>query len=64
VMFKEFLTTVSHGSLLNYIDGGTGSMLLQAAIAGVLSALYIAKGKLGQLKALISNRSNQKDPPQ
>jgi hypothetical protein len=39
-------------------------MLLQAAIAGVLSVLYIAKTKFGQLKALISNRANNKQSPQ
>lgn len=26
-----------------YIDGGTGSMLLQAAVSGVLGALFIAR---------------------
>jgi hypothetical protein len=28
---------------LGYIDGGTGSMLLQAAVSGVLGALFVAR---------------------
>ncbi len=59
-MINELFTNVGHGSLLSYIDGGTGSMLLQAAIAGILSSLYIAKNRIGQLKAIIANRSHHK----
>jgi len=58
-----FVSSFGHGSLLGYIDGGTGSMLLQAAIAGVLSAVYLARTKISQLKALIASR-NHKDSRQ
>jgi hypothetical protein len=58
-MFSEFVSSFGHGSLLSYIDGGTGSMLIQAAIAGLLSTLYLARTKFGQLKALISSRAHK-----
>ena len=58
-MSWEFVSSFGHGSLLSYIDGGTGSMLLQAAIAGVLSIVYLARTKFGQLKAMISSRTHK-----
>jgi hypothetical protein len=59
-MLNLFSAYVGHGSPLAYIDGGTGSMLLQAAIAGVLTGLYAAKNRIGQLRALFAQRSNNK----
>ena len=47
--------------LVLYIDGGTGSMLLQAALAGLLGGLYLVKSKFGQLRALVSRLRRQKN---
>lgn len=59
-MISHFLlldSSMNH--FLAYIDGGTGSMVLQAAIAGVLSAAYVAKTRWAQLKAFVSARTNK-----
>jgi len=37
--------------LLGYLDGGTGSMLIQATIAGVLTAAYAVMSYWARLKA-------------
>jgi hypothetical protein len=39
-----------------YLDGGTGSMLLQAAIAGFLSVGFLAKTRWNHLKAVVASR--------
>ena len=62
-MFLDFHASLGYGSLLSYIDGGTGSMLLQAAIAGVLSTLYLARTKFGQLRAMIAQRHHKNSRP-
>jgi|GEM_PF-6835779 len=43
-----------------YIDGGSGSMILQVALAGVFASLYAIKGFWGRLKGL-ATRSNRED---
>jgi hypothetical protein len=45
-----------HTNFLAYLDGGTGSMLLQAAIAGALSISFIMKTKWKQLRSMIDRR--------
>lgn len=42
---------------LAYLDGGTGSMLLQAALAGVLTAGYFVKSQWAMIKASFSRRA-------
>lgn len=37
--------------VLSYIDGGSGSMLLQAALAGAFAAAYGFRGMVGRLVA-------------
>ena len=39
---------------LAYLDGGTGSMLIQAAFAGVLTAGYFVKTQWAMVKASFS----------
>ena len=46
-----------------YLDGGTGSMLIQAAIAGVLSGAFIVKTRWAQFKALIASKIKRSDHP-
>ena len=41
---------------LAYLDGGTGSMLLQAALAGILSGAYVLKTRWAQFKSFIAVR--------
>jgi len=53
-MITEFAAHVCGMSPLAYIDGGTGSMLLQAALAGLLAALYVVKTRFAQLRAMFS----------
>ena len=47
---------MSHLNLLAYLDGGTGSMLLQAAIAGILSVAFIAKTRWAQFRGFVAAR--------
>jgi hypothetical protein len=58
------LHPVFHASSLvpAYLDGGTGSMMLQAAIAGVLSLAFVAKTRWNQLKAVLSARFKNNQP--
>lgn len=52
------ITLISnHASPLAYLDGGTGSMLLQAALAGVLTAGYFVKSQWAMVKTVISRRA-------
>ena len=53
-----------HATLINphvlplaYLDGGTGSMLIQAAFAGVLTAGYFLKSQWAAVKAVVSRRT-------
>lgn len=39
-----------------YIDGGTGSFIIQATIAGVLSAAFVIKQRWAMLRSFISQR--------
>jgi hypothetical protein len=45
-----------HTASFAYLDGGTGSMLLQAALAGVLTAGYFVKSQWALVKATINRR--------
>jgi hypothetical protein len=56
------LHAVLHASSLNlaYLDGGTGSMMLQAAIAGMLSLAFVAKTRWNQLKLIVSAKFGKK----
>jgi len=58
---RELLSCHSPSNLLAYLDGGTGSMLLQAAIASLLAASYMAKQKWAQLRTIFSKarKSNE-----
>ena len=50
---------ILHHAQLSYLDGGTGSMLLQAAIAGLLGAAYMAKTRWIQLKTIVGAKFSQ-----
>ena len=52
----DFTLFTAH-SPVAYLDGGTGSMLLQAAVAGVLTAAYFVKAQWATLKALVARRA-------
>jgi hypothetical protein len=55
---------LAHGLLpLAYLDGGTGSMLIQAALAGVLSAAYMIKIQWQRIRTAVSKRSSHSDSP-
>lgn len=42
---------------LAYLDGGTGSMLVQAGLAGVLSAAFMIKTQWQKVRAVFARRS-------
>lgn len=48
---------------LAYLDGGTGSMLVQAAFAGVLSAAFMLKTQWQRVRAALGRRSHQENSP-
>lgn len=49
-------------SLLAYVDGGTGSMILQACVAGVLTSAYMVKTRWASLRAFLSSRKHKNQP--
>jgi hypothetical protein len=51
VLFETALHATHLGPA--YLDGSTGSMMIQAAIAGLLSMGYIAKTRWNHFKAMI-----------
>ncbi len=59
----ELLRPLCPSFPLAYLDGGTGSMMLQAALAGMLSAAFIAKSRWAQFKAFLIRARKQDDSP-
>lgn len=55
----HFLLSASSG--LAYLDGGTGSMMLQAALASLLAVPFVIKSRWAQLRAFIATRSRKHD---
>ncbi len=51
----DFTLLPTHAPLA-YLDGGTGSMLIQAAFAGALTVGYFVKTKWSLMKALVTRR--------
>ena len=47
-----------HGPLLAYLDPGTGSIVIQAIVAGVVGVLAVGRLYWSRLKALV-----RRDPP-
>lgn len=48
-------------SSFGYIDGGTGSMVLQVAISGVLGGLFLMRSFLTSLPARLRRRDPAKE---
>jgi len=46
----------NHPSLA-YLDGGTGSMVFQVAVAGILSTGYVIRTRWQSLKALFNKKT-------
>lgn len=46
-----------HTTTLAYLDGGTGSLLLQSAIAGALTAGYVVRTQWNYLRARFARKS-------
>ena len=51
------LHTMTHMTTLAYLDGGTGSLLLQSAIAGALTAGYVIRNQWNYLRARFARKS-------
>jgi len=59
---NTLISTLGNFRLLtSYIDGGTGSMLLQAALAGVLGGLYVLKTRFAQFRSLWGKVGKRKE---
>jgi hypothetical protein len=51
----SFISLADHvPSLLAYLDPGSGSLLLQMLIAGLLSGMFFMKSSLGVVRASVS----------
>ena len=61
---SELTLSLVQSSPLAYLDGGTGSMLLQAALAGVLTATYFLKGQWAMLKSTLQRATNRRPSDQ
>ena len=48
---------------LAYLDGGTGSLLLQSALAGALTAGYVVKTQWHALRARFARKKDSALPP-
>ncbi len=46
-----------------YLDPGTGSMLLQAAVAGIAAAAFVARSYWRRLKAGVTGQATDDEPP-
>ncbi len=52
---------MDHIALLGYVDPGSGTLLLQAIIAGVAGCLVFAKGLFAGLAGMLRFRTGNKD---
>lgn len=50
------LTLIAQHTPLAYLDGGTGSMLLQAGLAGLLTVGYFMKSQWAAVKSIFSRK--------
>jgi len=48
---------------LAYLDGGSGSMLVQAALAGILSGAFMLKTQWQRVRAALARRSGNAPTP-
>lgn len=55
-MFPSTLTEAHLSSALAYLDGGTGSMALQAGLACALTAVYFVRSQWATLKAVVARK--------
>lgn len=51
--------SLADGTMLGYVDGGTGSLIFQVAIGGALSAVYFVTTQWHRLKNWVGNRSQK-----
>lgn len=57
----DHLTIGLPHSAIAYLDGGTGSMILQIAMAGLLSAGYVIKTRWQHFKSFFVRKSDRQD---
>lgn len=57
-----FNLTVGPSDLFAYLDGGTGSLVLQALLGGVLTAGYVVKTQWSAVKAKLSSLGKPRLP--
>ena len=55
-MFTSLIDSVPATSLLAYLDPGSGSMVLQLALAGMLSGLYFVRTSLSRIWGWVARR--------
>ena len=59
-MVPSTLTDAHLSSTLAYLDGGTGSMALQAALACALTTAYFVRGQWATLKTAVSRKVHRR----
>lgn len=47
------LELASRQALTAYLDGGTGSMVMQVALSGVLAAVFVYRSAWAKLKGMV-----------
>ncbi len=57
------IPSMLHPHTLAYLDGGTGSLLLQSALAGALTAGYVLKTQWNALRARFARKSAPAQDP-
>lgn len=60
-MLSHLVSGVIKDSCVGYIDGGTGSMLIQAAIAGFVTSAFFLKTKWAAVKSAVAGMSRKHD---
>ena len=60
-MIILYLNVCSFYGPVDYIDGGTGSLLLQAAVAGLVGFFYCLRTKFAQIKTAIHEHGQRRE---
>jgi hypothetical protein len=58
ILSASFLLSISE-SANAYIDSGTGSLFLQAAVSGLLGALFVIHSGWANIKSLLSRKRSE-----
>ncbi len=60
-MFFNMLVEVNDASMLGYVDGGTGSLLFQIGMGGLLSGIYFVTTQWSRLRTWFTSKFKKTD---